>query len=135
MKLKKKKRRLPFVPVTSFGDIAFLLIIFFMVASVFMRESHIDLKEASAPELEKMPEAVVSVVMDENGEVWLQGQPCPVSVLKNAVESLITGVKEKTVLLKIDRDRQQKDFGDVLMALSETGAEIILLGQKEGNER
>jgi len=131
MKVKRKKRRLPFVPMTSFGDIAFLLIIFFMVASVFMRESHIDVREAGAPELDKMPEAMVSVVVDKNGDVWLQGQPCPISVLENAVEALLGQGRENKVLLKIDKDQVQEDFGDVLMALSDAGADILLLGRKE----
>lgn len=134
MKLKRKKRRVPVVPLTSFGDIAFLLIIFFVLSSQFMRESHIHVDEPTAPDLEDMPEAMVSVVMDSDGAVWLQGQPCPISVLKLAVEELVSDKEDKTVLLKIDKNQEQRAFGDVFIALSEAGADIILLGRKEMNE-
>jgi biopolymer transport protein ExbD len=103
-----------------------------MFSAVFMRESGIDVSPARAPELEEMKEARVSIVMDKDGQVWLQGQPCTLSDLEYRVDDLIGDAKDKRVLLKIDRDQQQRDFGDVLMALSNAGADIILLGQKEG---
>ncbi len=119
MKLSRHKRRAPFVPVASFGDIAFLLIIFFMVASVFMRESHIEVREARAPEIEDVEEIRVSIVMDRHGEVWLQGQPCPVGALAARVETLLGDSEQRRVTLKIDRERRHAEFGALMLALSE----------------
>ena len=132
MKLKSRRRRASIMFLTSFGDLAFLLNIFFMVASVFIREGHIRAKEARSPDIDQMREAVVSVVMDEKGQIWLQGQRCELQALESQVAYLITERKDKRVLLKIDKDQRQRDFGDVFFALSSAGADLVVLGQKEG---
>lgn len=131
MKLKRRKRRSPFIPVASFGDIAFLLIIFFMLASVFMKESHIELTYARSRDIEKADAGVLSVVLDKNGELWLQGERCPKDALEPAVAALIEDNKTKKVTVKIDKNQIQQDFEGIFGSLSEAGAEIILLGEKK----
>ena len=131
MKLTKRKRRIPYIPITSFGDIAFLLIIFFVLASVFMKEKDIPYSLAQSRDIDNFENKVVSVVLDKEGKLWLQGQPCAAQALESQVASLVGGLSDKSVMVKIDKDQVQENFEDVLKALSEAGAEIILLGQKE----
>ena len=132
MRFERKRRKMPYVPTTSFGDIAFLLIIFFMVASVFMRESHIEVKEARSTDVERVEPMSVSVILDRQGQLWLQGERCPVDALESEVAALVQDRKDKIVTLKIDKDQVQKDFGDILLHLSGAGVDIVLLGEKEG---
>lgn len=131
MKIKRINRRKPYIPTTSFGDIAFLLIIFFMVTSVFMREKHIEVREAKALEVEKIESKIISVVVDKHGEIWLQGDKCPFDALSPAISALLEGHKDKIVMVKIDKDQSQENFGKVLVAVSSAGADIALLGQKD----
>ena len=56
------------------GDIAFLLIIFFMLASNFMKTANVDMEEPSSSDLEQQEAAKQSVTMDRNGDIWFQGQ-------------------------------------------------------------
>lgn len=130
MRLPRKKRKDFLVPMTSFGDIAFLLIIFFMVASVFMKEAHIKVKEAASPDIDKA-KGQVSVVMDTEGELWLEGHSCPPNALESAVAAIIQDQTDKRVTVKIDRDLPQEEFGPVLAALAEAGADIVMLGERE----
>ncbi len=130
MKLKRRSRKSAMVPLTSFGDIAFLLIIFFMVASVFMREQHISVTEAKSPDID-LVEMAVSVVIDEDGNVWLDGQSCPKPALESQLSIVLAAKGDNRVLLKVDKDLRQSDFGDVIAQLASAGAEILLLGEKE----
>jgi biopolymer transport protein ExbD len=126
---RNRKRRLKiFVPIASMGDIAFLLIIFFMLTSNFMKESHIELKEASSPDIDSIKDSKISVSVDREGNVWLQGNQCDIGSLKVAVEALVQNTTEKSVMLKIDKDLEQKYFGPVFMELSKAGVEIALVG-------
>lgn len=130
MKLKRRSRKSAMVPLTSFGDIAFLLIIFFMVASVFMREQHISVTEAKSPDID-LVEMAVSVVIDEDGNVWIDGQGCPKPALESQLSIVLAAKGDNRVLLKVDKDLRQSDFGDVIAQLASAGAEILLLGEKE----
>jgi len=130
MKLKRRSMKKALVPLTSFGDIAFLLIIFFMVASVFMREQHINVTEAKSPDLDLL-EMVISVVLDEDGNLWIDGKSCPKPALESQLSILLAAKEDKRVLLKVDHRLRQKDFGDVIGRLAQAGADILLLGEKE----
>ncbi len=132
MKIKRPVRRLPFVPTASFGDIAFLLIIFFMVASVFMKESSIKVKSAVSSDIDKVKAPPISVILDAEGKIWLQGQSYSQDALEPELSILLRDKPDKEVFLKVDRGQKQKEFGQVLMALSEAGAEIVLVGEKRG---
>jgi biopolymer transport protein ExbD len=126
----KRKRLSVMVPIASMGDIAFLLIIFFMVTSIF-RESHIpDLEEAASVDIDKMKESPVSVVMDGNGGLWLQGKHCHPELLEGGVRALLEGREERLVMVTIDRRVCQDTFGPVFMSLSRADAEIALVGKK-----
>lgn len=118
------------IPIASMGDIAFLLIIFFMLASNFIKEAHVDLKEATSPDIDSLEEVKVSVSVDKEGQTWLQGKPCPVDALEGGVSVLLKESEKKTVMLKVDRELKQEVYGPVLMALSKAGAEIALIGIK-----
>jgi biopolymer transport protein ExbD len=123
MKIARPRRRMVFVPTASFGDIAFLLIIFFMVASVFMKEANIKVKPAESPDIDKVKNPPVSIIIDTDGKIWLQGQEYAKDALEPEVSALLLDRTDK---------QQQKEFGQVLKALSNAGAEIILVGDKKG---
>jgi len=130
MSVKRKKRMRTLVPTTSMADIAFLLNIFFMVTSNFIKEAHIEINQPSSPEIDAMKESQISVTMDRNGELWLQGKPCPAEILEEGVRALILEHADKLVMVKIDKDVRQEKYGPVFMALSKAGAELALVGQK-----
>ncbi len=132
MKIKRPVRRMPFVPTASFGDIAFLLIIFFMVASVFMKESSIKIKPAVSADIDKVKSVPISVIIDSDGKIWLQGEEYAKDALESELTAVLRDKTDKEVYLKVDRGRKQKEFGQVLMALSNAGAEIVLVGEKRG---
>jgi biopolymer transport protein ExbD len=132
MKVARPRRRMIFVPTASFGDIAFLLIIFFMVASVFMKEANIKVKQATSPDIDKVKNPPVSVIIDTDGKIWLQGQEYALDALEPEMSALLRDKTDKQVMLKVDRMQKQKEFGLVLKALSNAGAEITLVGEKKG---
>lgn len=62
------------LPLASMGDIAFLLIIFFMLASNFMKTANADMEEPRSSDLEQQEAAKLSVTMDRNGDIWFEGR-------------------------------------------------------------
>lgn len=118
------------IPIVNIGDIAFLLIIFFILSSAFMRETYIKLTTPTSGDITRMKDTAVSVSVDLKGDVWLQGTKCSVENLDTGVMALLEGKKDKIVMLKVDKTLAQKQFGPVLMALSKAGAEIALIGNQ-----
>ncbi len=132
MKYERKPEPKIDIPIVNIGDIAFLLIIFFIMTSTFMRESYIKLTIPKSPDIRKMKEAPVGVVLDSKGLLWLQGTSCSLANLEPGVNALLMDKKEKIVTLKIDKALSQREYGPVLMALSKAGAEVALIGTQTG---
>ena len=59
--------------MVSLGDIAFLLITFFILSTNFVKEGQIKLEPARAPNLPKLKEMVLSVQIDKTGQIFLRG--------------------------------------------------------------
>lgn len=70
MKLNRRKRRKPIIPINSMSDIAFLLLIFIMVLSLinYKKEIKIDYAEAEYQEFTQR---------DKNFEIWIDADGCP----------------------------------------------------------
>ena len=75
MKRRKKKRRTIPIPITNMGDIAFLLIIFFLVCSEASKDnSKLKIDPPISEHVEKTKAVVVARVdIDENGQVYFDG--------------------------------------------------------------
>lgn len=131
MKLARKKRKLSIeIPVASMGDIAFLLIIFFMLTSNFMKESHVELEEAESADIETIKQTAISVAVDKDGVIWVQGTQSSVEQLQSSVETFMSSQNTKQVMLTIDKNLKHEQYGKVLMELSKSGAEIALIGKE-----
>lgn len=136
MRKRKTLRKEVSVPVSSMGDIAFLLIIFFMVCSNFVKESAVKLEPPRAPDLEQVKESPASVAVNRDGTIFLNGQSVPdAEAIEWGVAALIkdkASVEGRTVLFKCDREIDREVYEPVLDAIAKAGARISALGEKTG---
>ncbi len=95
------------VPVASMGDIAFLLIIFFMVCSNFVKENSVQLEPPRAKDIENIKESPVSVAIDAESRIYLQGAEVSAAAdLEGGVAALIKDkvtAEGRTVIFKCDQ--------------------------------
>ena len=131
MPVRRKKRMDLVLPTASMGDIAFLLIIFFMLASNFMKTANVDLEEAHAADLERQEVAKQSVTMDREGVIWFQGQQVGANELADLIKPFVEQDKTLAVHVSIHKSLTHKDFEPLIQAISESGARLILTGQPE----
>ena len=113
------------------GDIAFLLIIFFMLASNFLKTANVDMEEPRAADLEQQEAAKESVTMDRNGDIWFQGQKVGANEVADLLKPLVEADKELAVHISIHQGLDYKTFNPLIQAVSESGAKLILTGQLE----
>ncbi len=127
------------VPVTSMGDIAFLLIIFFMLCSNFARETGINVEPPQSIDVDDLEKTAVSVQIDKEGQIYLQGvQIDDVEAIEWAVAAFIKDAKtdkDKIVLFKCDASVDRAVFEPVIEAIAKGGGLIGAIGDKtDGDE-
>ncbi len=118
------------VPTESMGDIAFLLIIFFMLASTFMKSANVQAESATSAAIESQESPIVEVIIDKDGKIWLGGVESTVHEVGAACKMQAEALREQPVHLKVDKNLVRKDYMPVIEAISEAGVKMILTGEK-----
>lgn len=134
---KKKKRKTIPIPVASMGDIAFLLIIFFLVCSEAVKDnSKLPVTLPLSEHVKKTKATVVSfVVVDEKGQIYVDNTPADSA---KEVEFKLRDILGKTVSddqrhvqFKCDKSLSKEVFQPVLQAIAEAGGIIEAVGEIE----
>lgn len=126
MKIPRKKFQAT-VPSVAMGDIAFNLLIFFVILARAQDDSHLKWQPASTPKVEAVKSAGVSVVVDIDNKLYLNGQEIGESQLASAIEKQLgpAPAGKRTVLLKIHRDATALRFEPVIEAVSAAGGDLV----------
>lgn len=134
---KKKKRKTIPIPVASMGDIAFLLIIFFLVCSEAVKDnSSLPVELPTSEHVEKTKAKVVAyVAVDQNGEIHFNGSRVDSAKdVEWGVRALLTNTvsdDQRHVQLKCDKSQPKEVFQPVLQAIAEAGGIIEAVGEIE----
>jgi len=127
----RRKRMQALVPLASMGDIAFLLIIFFMLTATFMKDANISIEPPRSPDVDEVESLTISVTVDPSGVCRLQGVDIDPRTLKTAVEGMLANSKDRRVKVSIDRALPKQTYFPVIEALSRAGATPVLIGEQE----
>lgn len=106
--LQRKNKAASEIPSSSLADIAFLLLIFFMVTTVFQsdRERPIQWPEAAAAEkIDEKQKNILNIWMERNGTVYINDQPYQMDQVSNVVAPLYAA-SERALVISIRGDRQ-----------------------------
>jgi biopolymer transport protein ExbD len=121
-----KRRFEASVPSMAMGDIAFLLLIFFVILAKAQDDSHLRWEPAADEELEQAKNYKASVVIDVKNKTYLNGRPIAQAQLEGAIADLLGDAEpsKRTVLLKVHKDATVLQFEPVIEAVSKSGGEI-----------
>ena len=126
MKIKRRASKAE-VPSIAMGDIAFNLLVFFVILARAQDDSHVEWTPAQAKDLEVARHAKVSVALDKEEKVYLNGQPVSEGQLAQLVEEQLGNAPagERTVLLKVHKDATALRFQPLLEAIGEAGGDLV----------
>jgi biopolymer transport protein ExbD len=121
------------VPSMAMGDIAFNLLIFFVILARAQDDSHLQWTPAEAKNLQTSGNSIVSVLIDSDSKLYLNGQQIGISQLAGQVESLLEGAPlgERPVLLKIHNEALAQRFEPVIEAIAEAGGELVHIVEED----
>lgn len=130
----KHKRRKVKVPLTSMGDIAFLLIIFFLLLSEFAKDRDLPIALPASEHVEKTEAVVARVAIDSAGEIYFDGQRVDSAKdIEWGVRALLARTvadEQRHVQFKCDAALPKETFEPVLKAIAEAGGIIEAVGDK-----
>lgn len=121
MSVRRKKRPAVVALTTSMGDIAFLLIIFFILATI--PKEGLDLESAEGTNLVPL-KGTLTITMDVEGNCRLNDADVPVEALESMVKEELSKRESRLVVVKIDRRVPFENYSKVFTAVSNAGGTI-----------
>jgi biopolymer transport protein ExbD len=113
--LKKDKDREAKIPDGSLADIAFLILIFFMVATTIDMDKGIGIVlPPEGDEVELNKDRITKVLIDPKGKVFLDGEVVDMQDVKNEVEKLLVKNPKMIFSIKAHESAVYEDYIAVL---------------------
>ena len=109
------------------GDIAFNLLVFFVILAKATDDSHLQWKPVAARNVDVAKKAKVGVLVDDQNRLYLNGREIAEGQLTSTVKEHLgeAGAGDRTVLLKIHDKTLALRYEKVLEAVSAAGGEIV----------
>lgn len=118
---KKKKEAMGELRMDSTADVAFLLLIFFIVTTIFAAEQGLTLvlpgKQKKQEDTVKVKESnIATIFVHENNSITLDKKPIEINHIKRAIEDRILANSKLVVVLKI---HPEANYGMMVGCLDE----------------
>lgn len=90
------------IDISPLIDMVFILLIFFMVSTTFVKDMKLDLNRPGAQSATTASTKAVRLFIDQQGQVYLDGQPVRVWVIQSRLRERFKGRANKSVLVVTD---------------------------------
>ena len=123
---KRKSKVASEIPDSSLADIAFLLLIFFMVTTVFRQERRRDIEMPDAASTEQVDEKrkdILHLWVDPDGTVFINDAIIPTENISDVVLPLFEASEQRLVVaIRSDRSVPYHMINDITEELRDAGA-------------
>ena len=124
--IKKQRRPMQEINSSSMADIAFLLLVFFLVTTTISMDKGISLVLPSeGNELEVNRKNIVNILMNESGKVLLEDKPTKVNAIRGIVERKLSENPNLIFSVQTHPRTKYQDYLNVLDQLKEAKASKI----------
>ena len=124
--IKKQRRPMQEINSSSMADIAFLLLVFFLVTTTISMDKGISLVLPSeGNELEVNRKNIVNILMNESGKVLFDNKPTKVNAIRGMVERKLSGNPNLIFSVQTHPRTKYQDYLNVLDQLKEAKATKI----------
>lgn len=134
MKLARRSKGGAAIPTASMSDIAFLLLLFFMVTTVFASQGlRILIPRAAESERIRLNRNMASVWVNEEGKILIDDKPIRKEDFEGKIKDKLNQNPEIIVLLRVDEEARYGLIGDMIESLREVKAlKVSFATRQEG---
>ena len=90
--------------LTPMLDVVFILLIFFIVTTSFVKETGIDVNRPSAATAEKKSQGNILIAINAEGEIWIDNREIDIRAVRSNIQVLKARYPQSSVIIQSDRD-------------------------------
>ncbi len=117
--------------ITPMLDIVFIMLIFFIVTTSFVKEAGITVNTPSASSAVSQDKASIFVAISDTGEVWIDKRQVDIATVRAIVARLHTNNPEGAVVIQADKKVSADQLMNVMDQVRLAGVKNIALAAKK----
>ena len=120
--------------MTPMLDIVFIMLIFFIVTTSFVKESGVTVNSPQATTASQQDSANIFIAITAQGEVWVDRRPVDPRSVRAIVARLHADNPEGSVIIQSDQDASTRMLVEVMDQVRLAGVEGIAIAADKGAE-
>ncbi|MBN1653169.1 MAG: biopolymer transporter ExbD [Deltaproteobacteria bacterium] len=125
IQVSKQRRQQSEIDIAPLIDIVFILLIFFMVTTTFIRDAKLEIERPGAKTAQQADNRSVRVSVGRRGEIFVDARPIKPWMLQAKMREIISRQRIKTVLVIADRRVETGLLVDVVDQCRLAGAQDV----------
>ena len=134
MKFEGRARIATSLDVTPLIDVVFLLLVFFLLTSTYIRPAGIDLDIPVSGSAEAIEDESVVVSVDGAGALYVDGEPCAPDALVERLRGRLAAAAGTRVVLQAGRDARLETLLAVMDRIRASGAAELAIAAEPARE-
>ena len=119
------------VDMTPMLDIVFIMLIFFIVTSSFVKESGIEVSRPQAETAVRQEKAAILVAINEQGQVWINRRQVDIRAVRANIERLHAENPQGSVVIQSDRRAQTGLLVEVMDQVKLAGVQQVAIAASQ----
>lgn len=121
------------IDMTPMLDIVFIMLIFFIVTTSFVKEAGVQVNKPTASMVEKKPKANIFIAVTASGDVWMDKRQVEVKRIRANLERLLAEQATDTVVIQADKKAKHGKVLKVMDQVKAAGVPIISVSALSGS--
>lgn len=121
------------INMTPMLDIVFIMLIFFIVTAVFVKQAGVEVDKPAALTAQDVRRISILIAVTESGEVWINKRAVDVRDVSAVVEKLHRENPKGRIVIQADRDSTSGLVVDIMDQLSDLGVSGVAISTLEAD--
>jgi biopolymer transport protein ExbD len=119
------------IDMTSMLDVVFIMLIFFIVTTSFVKEAGIEIDRPTATSTQRQERANIMIAVSESGAIWIDQRQVDLRAVRANVERLRAENPEGAVVIQADQASRTGILVEVLDQVRLAGVTNIAVAAKQ----
>jgi len=113
------------IDLTPMLDVVFILLIFFIVTSVFVTEAGIEVSKPEASTVEDTSGDLILIAVGASGDIWIDGDQIDPRFIRSRFELRLADAPNSAVIIQADQNSNNEQVMLILAAAREANIEDV----------
>ena len=131
--MRRRNRRKPEeqgLDLTPMMDIVFIMLIFFIVTTSFVKETGVDINRPNAETAERDEKGNILVSITQNNEIWIDKRRIDLKAVRANIERLKIEYPEGSVIIQADKEARSGLLVETMDQIRLAGVQNISIAAK-----